>query len=115
MNPEELQGKVIGKLADLFAAVGNPIRLKTLYALRERNGSMKWQEIQDLTGTKGGALKFHTDKLEAFNLIESSGGEYRITSKGIGLLYLVDILRNRVEKTLKVELEQYNFKTFELP
>lgn len=46
MNPEELQGKVIGKFADLFATIGNPIRLRTLYALRERIESMKLSHLQ---------------------------------------------------------------------
>ena len=111
MNREMMERKVIGKLADLFSTIGNPIRLTVLYALREQDDStMEWQDIQKLTGVSGGSLKFHMDKLEAFNLIESYRGRYQITTKGIGLLYLVDILKGKVEKILRADLEEYDIK-----
>jgi predicted transcriptional regulator len=106
---EETEGIVIRQLAELFAAIGNPIRLMTLYALREQDdNSMKWQEIQKMIGTTGGSLKFHMDKLGAFNLVENYGGKYRITTKGIGLLYLVDELKEKVEKIVRIELETFS-------
>lgn len=112
MNRMEMEDRVIGKLADLFATIGNPIRLKILYALREQDSGMKWQNIQKLTGASGGTLKFHVDKLESFNLVENFHGEYQITEKGIGLLYLVDMLKDKVEKILQVEMEQYGLQAF---
>ena len=112
MNRKEMEDRVIGKLADLFATIGNPIRLKILYALREQGSGMKWQNIQELTGASGGTLKFHMDKLESFNLAENFHGEYRITEKGIGLLYLVDMLKDKVEMMLQIEMEQYDFQAF---
>ena len=107
VNLEELEQRVLGKRADLFAAIGNPIRLITLYELREQQTGMMWKEIQEFTKTSGGSLKFHIDKLEAFNLIENHHRKYRITTKGIGLLLLVDILRDKVKIELQTELEQY--------
>jgi len=106
---EETEGIVIRQLAELFAAIGNPIRLMTLYALREqKNNSMKWREIQKMIGATGGSLKFHMDKLGAFNLVENYGGNYRITTKGIGLLYLVDKLKEKVGKIVRIELEMFS-------
>jgi len=106
---EKIEEIVINQLADLFAAIGNPIRLMILYALREKNDkTMKWQEIQRMIGATGGSLKFHMDKLGAFNLVESYGGEYRITTKGIGLLYLIDELKGKVEKIVRVELDLFS-------
>lgn len=100
---------VINQLADLFAAIGNPIRLTILYALREEeNNTMEWQEIQRMTGITGGSLKFHMDKLGAFNLVENYGGKYSITTKGVGLLYLIDKLKDKVEKIVRVELELFS-------
>jgi len=108
---EELEFRVIKKLADIFDAIGNPVRLLVLYALREQDdNTLKWQEILEDLGKSGGALKFHMDKLEALDLIDSFSGTYRITTKGIGLLYLVDLLKDRVEKMLRVELEQFDMK-----
>ena len=106
---ERTEEIVINQLADLFAAISNPIRLMILYALREKDdNTMEWQEIQRMTGTTAGALKFHMDKIGAFNLVEKYSGKYRITTKGIGLLYLIDELKNKVEKIVRVELELFS-------
>lgn len=61
-----------------------------------------------MTGSSGGSLKFHMDKLGAFHLVENHGGEYQITIKGLGLLYIIDMLKGKVEKRLEMELEQYD-------
>lgn len=108
VSPEKLEERVLGKISDLFATIGNPSRLVTLYELRKHDPTgMKWKEIQEISGVSGGSLKFHMDKLEAFSLVRGHRGRYHITSKGLGLLHLVDLLKDKVEAELRVELEQY--------
>lgn len=48
------------------------------------------------------------DKLGAFNLVENYGGKYRITAKGMRLLYLIDELKEKVEKIVRIELETFS-------
>ncbi|MHA2362827.1 MAG: ArsR/SmtB family transcription factor [Candidatus Hodarchaeales archaeon] len=91
--PEEYLEIFATKMATVMSAAGDENRIKILKGL-EIESALYTNKIQDLTGLKGGQLKYHLDLLKEQNLIvqEHFRGRYVITQFGRAMLKFLEVL-----------------------
>jgi DNA-binding HxlR family transcriptional regulator len=102
-NLSESKSAMVRKNAPLFlselpddevvTSLVEPISHKSRFAMLKAlsSGSMTFKEFSELTGTKGGHLLYHVEKLVDAGLVAKidGGSRYSITDRGMGVMDLV--------------------------
>jgi len=96
--------------AELFDALGHPVRIKILRALDGK--SMSFSELKKEIGIdSGGHLQFHLGKLSGL-ITTDQLGNYKLTGEGQEALYVAQVA-HRTEETLR-KRENYIARPFVL-
>ena len=75
-------------ISSLVDPLSHEIRFAMLKALSA--GSMTFKELGELTGSKGGHLLYHINKLlDSGLVIKTDAGRYSLTDKGMGVMELI--------------------------
>ena len=102
MNEQEDYEVLLENVSSHYRAIGNPKRLRILFALRENFiDGMKWPQLRELLNLSSGALKNHIDFLMEVGLVGKTKSNYRISRSGLGLLTQVDEMMEVIKKLLK--------------
>lgn len=100
MAPGSVEPEFNAGRAELFEALGHPIRIRILQTLEER--PMGFAELKKAVGIESsGHLSFHLTKLEGL-LRAEDGGAYSLTDEGREALRVVSVTRSSQDGRVRV-------------